>query len=635
LRGGNHLETQPINQDLETNPAGHATQQLQPGITLSNRYLIQGIIGIGGMSAVYRARDLHFPNVEKKVAVKEMVNSARDPVVKDSIVRNFEREANLLATLNHPAIPRIYDYFSQNERSYLILEFIEGKDLDAILKETVEVIPEDLVVNWAIELCDVLNYLHTHKPDPIIFRDIKPSNIMVNLSQHIVLVDFGIAKPFQVGPKGTMIGTEGYSPPEQYRGEATPLADIYALGATLHHVLTRKDPGIEAPFSFDERPIRQINPGVSAELEAIIYKAVQYNPENRFKSALDMREALRGVAALFRNHSKGPSEGTSNAQVENDKKPLWTFECEDEIRGAPNLSDGAILVGCYDNNLYALNASTGKFVWKYATEGGVVSKPAVFEGEVYFGSSDNRLYVVSLSNGKLTWTYPTEESIHSSPTLSEGHVFIGSDDNYLHAVNAFTGKRAWRYEAGSAVRSTPLVQQETVFFGTEGGDFFALDITGSLRWRHRSKRAVTSSPVSAQGLIYFGSVDWTVYALEVKSGWVVWKFRTGKATISTPCISGNYIYTGSTDGSIYCLDMHNGKKIWQYTTENQVTGSPIIYKESIYCGSVDGYMYCLDSRTGRLKWKFRTDGPITGTPIAGNDILYIGSLDRRMYALAV
>ena len=94
---------------------------------------------------------------------------------------------------------------------------------------------EEQVLTWAIELCDVLDYLHKHKPDPIIFRDMKPSNVMINHNGDIMLVDFGIAKTFQSGIKGTMIGTEGYSPPEQYRGEATPSADIYALGATIHH----------------------------------------------------------------------------------------------------------------------------------------------------------------------------------------------------------------------------------------------------------------------------------------------------------------------------------------------------------------------------------------------------------------
>ena len=164
-------------------------------------------------------RDLHFPNVVKQVAVKEMINTAPDPLVRETIVQNFEREANLLATLHHPSIPRIYDYFTVESRSYLVLEFIHGKDLEAIINETPGFLPENQVLSWAIELCDVLDYLHKHKPDPIIFRDMKPSNVMINHSGDVMLVDFGIAKTFQSGIKGTMIGTEGYSPPEQYRGE--------------------------------------------------------------------------------------------------------------------------------------------------------------------------------------------------------------------------------------------------------------------------------------------------------------------------------------------------------------------------------------------------------------------------------
>ena len=159
------------------------------------------------MGAVYRARDLHFPNVVKRVAVKEMISQVRDPAMRDTLIRNFEREANILATLEHPAIPRIYDYFSQNDRSYLILEFIDGKDLEALLAESQGFFPESQVIQWAIELCDVLSFLHHHKPEPIIFRDMKPSNIMINNFGHVVLIDFGIAKTFQIGEKGTMIGT--------------------------------------------------------------------------------------------------------------------------------------------------------------------------------------------------------------------------------------------------------------------------------------------------------------------------------------------------------------------------------------------------------------------------------------------
>ncbi|HEX7541967.1 MAG TPA: protein kinase, partial [Anaerolineales bacterium] len=138
--------------------------------------MIQEVIGVGGMGSVYRARDLHFPSVVKLVAVKEMINRAPDPLVRKTIVQNFEREANILATLNHPSIPRIYDYFSEDNRSYLVLEFIHGKDLEAVINETGGFLTEERVLGWAIELCDVLSFLHNHKPDPIIFRDMKPSN---------------------------------------------------------------------------------------------------------------------------------------------------------------------------------------------------------------------------------------------------------------------------------------------------------------------------------------------------------------------------------------------------------------------------------------------------------------------------
>lgn len=587
------------------------------------------------MGAVYSARDLHFPNVVKKVAVKEMINLARDPVVHDTIVRNFEREANILATLSHPAIPRIYDYFSHNERSYLILEFIEGKDLEAILNETPGFLPETQVVAWAVELCDVLSYLHNNKPEPIIFRDMKPSNVMINTHGHVVLVDFGIAKTFQTGQKGTMIGTEGYSPPEQYKGDATPLADIYAMGATLHHLLTRRDPRLEPPFSFSERMIRSINPNVSPELEAVIYTALQYNPADRFQSAEAMKEALLNAArktGLLPHVSVGSSAVKLSSTT---TKALWKFECEDEIRGSATVHENTLYVGAYDHNLYALQAGSGEFLWKYATEGGVVSKPVVFEGNVFIGSEDNRLHVISTRSGKVVWTYFTNGPIRSSPHIAEGHVFIGSDDAFLHAVNALSGRRAWRVDAGAPVRSTPLLKGEFIYFGSEAGDFFCIDLGGTVKWRFKAKRAITSSPVYADGVIYFGSVDTVLYALDAKTGYIIWRFRMSKPTISTPCLAENYVFTGSIDNGIYCVDIHSAKEVWRYQTDGQVTGSPVIHKDSLYCGSVDGSLYCLEYRTGRLRWKFPTKGPITATPVIHNDILYIGSTDHNVYAIAI
>jgi eukaryotic-like serine/threonine-protein kinase len=624
--------TKNINNPLKEDEGGESKRlQIRPGTTLVNRYVIQDVIGVGGMGSVYRARDLHFPNVVKLVAVKEMINNASDPLIRQTIVHNFEREANILATLNHSSIPRIYDYFSLEERSYLVLEFINGKDLEMIIEETEGFLAEEQVLVWAIELCDVLSFLHTHKPDPIIFRDMKPSNVMINQSQHVMLVDFGIAKPFQAGQKGTMIGTEGYSPPEQYRGEATPLADVYALGATLHHALTRRNPQLEPPFSFSERPVRKINPAISPEIESLITTALQYNPEDRFQSAEIMRDAL--VAAGHKTGILKRVGGTVAALQTSGLKPLWTFQCEDEIRSTPVHYDGSIYVGCYDHNLYCLNAVTGEFQWKYATDSGVVTRPAVYENNIYFGSEDQRLHVISARSGKVVWTYYTDGPVRSSPRIAEGHIFFGSDDAHIHAVNVLTGRAAWRFETAAPVRSTPFVTNEAVFSGCESGDFYCVDFSGELKWRFKAKLAVTSSPWVEEGVVYFGSLDSSFYALDTSAGWAIWRFRMGKGSIVSPCLAEGLIFTGSADSHIYAIDARTSREVWRFRTEHQVSGSPVIYKDSLYCGTADGYLYCLEYRTGRLRWKFSSQGPITGAPLVYNDIVYVGSADHFLYAL--
>ncbi|MDX9991406.1 MAG: serine/threonine-protein kinase [Anaerolineales bacterium] len=627
------METQLIDGESKNNRS--EAGQLSSGTNLGNRYVIQEVIGVGGMGSVYRARDLHFPNVVKLVAVKEMINQAPDPLVRQTIVQNFEREANILATLSHPSIPRIYDYFTLDNRSYLVLEFINGKDLEVVLSQSDAFLPEEQILSWGIELCDVLYFLHNHKPDPIIFRDMKPSNVMINQHNHIMLVDFGIAKAFQTGQKGTMIGTEGYSPPEQYRGEATSKADIYALGATLHHLLTRRDPRLEAPFSFGERPIRKINPNVSMELETVIGTALQYNPEDRYNAISDFKEAMIGAGRKtgLLNRMSNVSSISGGVLNSGGIKEIWAFHCEDELRGTPLLYNGTLHIGCYDNNLYALNAADGKFQWKYAADGGIVSRPVAYDDTIYFGSEDHRLHAVNARTGKLSWSYYTEDRIRSSPRIADNHIFFGSDDGHLHAVNIEANREAWKFDAGSPVRSSPFITNELIYFGCEAGDFFSLDYRGNVKWRYKAKRNITSSPWVQDNVAYFCSIDSHLYAVDAKSGWLIWRFRMEKPSIVSPIVVDNIILTGSADGNIYAVDAKSAKELWRFKTNHQVNGSPAVYKDCVYCGSVDGNLYCLEYKTGRLRWKYETKGPITGSPLVYDDIVYVGSHDHFVYAL--
>jgi len=628
-----HLDTHRITHSFDPDELPSVKGQLSAGTTLVKRYTIQDVVGVGGMGSVYRARDQHFPNVVKLVAVKEMINQAPDPLVRQTIVQNFEREANILATLSHASIPRIYDYFTVEDRSYLVLEFVHGKDIEQIISETSGFIPEESALAWGIELCDVLAFLHNHKPDPIIFRDMKPSNVMVNQHNHIILVDFGIARTFQSGQKGTMIGTEGYSPPEQYRGEATTLADIYALGATLHHLITRRDPRLEPPFSFAERPVRKINPAISVELEAVINTALQYNPQDRFPSVEAMKDALMAAGrktGLLNRISIAAAESPAQG---GGIKPLWTFQFEDEVRGAPLYLNGSLYAGCYDHNLYALSAASGEFMWKYPTDGGIVTRPAAFEGNIYFGSEDHRLHSVNARTGKVQWTHYTDGPVRSSPRIAENHVFVGSDDRFLHAVNLLTGRASWRFETAAEVRSTPFVTNEFVYIGCESGDLYCVSFRGEMKWRFKAKRAITSSPIIQDKVLYFNSLDGMLYALDAGTGWVIWRFRMDKGSVVTPCFEEGLVFTGSADGNIYAVEQRSAKEAWRFKTGHQVSGSPVVYKDALYCGAADGFLYCLDFRTGRLRWKYETKGPITSGPVIYDDIIYVGSTDHFLYAL--
>jgi len=625
------MSTLDTRQIRSTKPIAGADGTLAPGRVLQTRYEIMGILGLGGMSAVYQARDQRFPNVVKLCAVKEMKSTSLDPQMRAVAIQNFEREANILATLSHPAIPKVYDYFSEEARSYLVMEFIEGRDLEAILSEMTGFLPHEQVLEWAIQLCDVLQFLHEHTP-PIIFRDIKPSNIMLDKHGRLRLIDFGIAKNFQPGQKGTMIGTEGYSPPEQYRGIADQRTDIYALGATLHHLLTRQDPRVEPPFSFHERPVQVANPAVPNELAQVVIRALEYEPDRRYASAEEMKRALISLRpvniARYGAITSGHLENT-------DIMPLWTFACEDEIRSSPTLHNGVLYVTAYDHNLYALDAMSGKFMWKYATDGGIAGSPCVHEDRVVFGSDDRVVYCVNAQTGRIAWTCPTQGRVRSSPRIQFGHAFFGSDDRYLYAVNLQSGRVAWKTEVEGEVRSSPAIGDDTIYFGDEGGSFFCMDIRGTVKWRYHTKRGVTSSPALhlESQLVVVGSQDGTLYGFDAQTGWVVWRFRTGKAVISSPTIVDGMVYVGSADNNVYAVEMKTGRQVWKYTTEGQVNSSPVIGGGSLYVGSVDGSVYSLDARTGGLRWRVRTNGPVISSPLFDEDVVYIGSNDRLVYAL--
>lgn len=252
------------------------------GQTIDGIYEIQSLLGQGGTAKVYLATD----RSQQRWAVKEI------PKQDSRAVQQALAEANLLKQLDHPALVRVIDVVDTPDALYVIEDCVDGESLDAILQSHGAQSPK-AVVEWGIQLCDALAYLHTRHP-AIIYRDVKPANILLRHDGTLCIVDFGSAREYDEsgGKDAVYLGTQGYAAPEQFgaQGQTDPRTDVYGLGATLHHLVTGHNP-CDTPWT--RHPIRHWNPRLDPQLEAMIEKCTHPNPDCRYSSCAAVQDALR------------------------------------------------------------------------------------------------------------------------------------------------------------------------------------------------------------------------------------------------------------------------------------------------------------------------------------------------------
>lgn len=283
--------------DLVTSPANLATG-LVPGTSLQQgRYVIARALGEGGMGSVLLAKDTRLAN--KLTVIKVLNAESSDPQKLQEDVRNFKREAETLAHLDHPLIPDVTDHFEEGLHYYMVMDYVEGENLEDWLARTARPMDEHDALRYALEVLDILEYLARQQP-AIVHRDIKPANIIIGTKdRHAHLVDFGIARTDTASDgnlrKTTALGTPGYAPPEQYQGFADPRSDLYALAATLHHLVTNRDPGEYAPFQFPAA--RTLNPKLSQRLEQVLTRGLKTDASERYQTAIQMRADLEALVA--------------------------------------------------------------------------------------------------------------------------------------------------------------------------------------------------------------------------------------------------------------------------------------------------------------------------------------------------
>ena len=314
---------------------------IAPNTIVGGRYRVMKPLGGGGMKLVYLAEDLRL--AARPCALAEMVDTFTSPETQKQAVAAFQREADMLAQLSNEHIPRVFDRFSDQNHHYLVMEYIEGITLEQKINENAGKLPEGEVIDVALQVLDTLEYLHNLEP-PVIYRDLKPSNVMLTPSEQVKLIDFGIARLFQPLSNATMIGTQGYAPPEQYRGKVEFRSDLYALGATMHHSLSGRDPALEPPFSFP--PLRSLCPDVTPALCELVDQALKYDVVLRVADAAEFRQRLMAIKSgtpMTVPQRNSPTGQASRPQL---KLPLSGVKSKEQQASAPTMLSNAIDTEC-------------------------------------------------------------------------------------------------------------------------------------------------------------------------------------------------------------------------------------------------------------------------------------------------
>src|SRR5712691_2341920 len=272
------------------------SRSLTPGSRLQGgRYVIKKVLGEGGMGAALLATDIRLDS--KPVVIKELISDHTDPAKRQEDVQNFKREMITLAHIDHPLIPNVTDHFQEGPRYFMVQEYIEGENLEERMDRLNAPMKEREVLGYASEVLDVLDYLAQQTP-PVVHRDIKPANIIIGAKDRRAhLVDFGIARADVARnarrKQTSALGTPGYAPPEQYQGNADPRSDLYALAATLHHLLTNRDPRNHPPFTYP--PARTLNPQLSPAIERVLTRALTNDINQRYQSAAAMKRDIDDI----------------------------------------------------------------------------------------------------------------------------------------------------------------------------------------------------------------------------------------------------------------------------------------------------------------------------------------------------
>jgi outer membrane protein assembly factor BamB len=661
-----------------SSPLSQEVEKLEDAAVLLNqRYRVLTSVGIGGFGTIYKVQDIQ--QADALFAIKQINLINLSPAQIIEATEAFHREVRMLSSLHHENLPRIYDSFTDPQHWYMVMDFIEGETLEQYLaaKSTATrssgtpFMPINEIIPIGMQLCAVLAYLHKQQP-PIIFRDLKPSNIMRTTQGHLFLIDFGIARQFKPGKaKDTIpLGSPGYAPPEQYgKAQTTPGADIYSFGVLLHQLLSGEDPS-EHTFQF--APLRMYGGSDLMELEALIQRMVHKEVEQRPKidevkevfQHLQARDHLPygNVFALPQPQGTGTWPQSVGASV-NPSSPIQQQVPFPQARAVPGkqpprrrfiMALGAVTLfgtGWFASSEWSHGISPAAkngadsapsdttsgsgspgANWIFDI-GGLTAPPAVADGMVYAAAGWN-LYAVDATSGQQKWSFATLNSVISTPLVANGIVYGASQNTNIFAIDAISGLQKWSSSITGDLYM-PTIANGIVYISSDDENIYAVDATsGQQKWSFQNSSILTV----VNDVVYGSSNNGSLYAIDATSGQKKWSFLI-KGSVNTHftmlTVVNDVAYGSLNNGSLYAIDATSGQKKWSFLSLNSVDASfPVtVANNMVYIGSFEGIIYAIDAETGRKKWAFQTGNEVYSMPVVVNDIVYVGSNDSNIYAI--
>nr|BBH93747.1 hypothetical protein KTA_19460 [Thermogemmatispora argillosa] len=566
-------ELEPLT--LEEPADSRSLVPLWPGTVLRERYHILRILGRGGSGAVYEASDLH--EGERRVAIKEIVAFHLEPRVAVETMAAFYREASLLATLRHPSIPEVYEYFTEQDCCYLVMEFIQGETLEARLQRSRGGrLPLDEALEIAIQLCSVLEYLHS-RPVPIVFHDLKPANIMLDSAAgRVCLIDFGIARRFKPEQSRDVLvlGSPGYAAPEQYgREQSTPQADIYGLGATLHQMITGVDPS-EAPLHFGR--LRSFDPSLPAELDELVARMVEISPRKRPASAAEVRRQLE----LIRLHLPRSLRTSRRERRRQPLAPPPGKRQRPEAQPAPTLSRRLLLIA----GPFVLGTVVG-IVGAHELDLPLVPASASLQTPTVFARTPAALTLLPRVSVRLAFSYAG----HQAPVRA---VAFSSDAQYLASGDLAHSVQVWE----------PL--------------------SGELLLRYDDHRAAITSLAWLPGMpvLASSSEDGTVQVWDVlqRRRLLVYRGHRGAVRAVRGCGVG-WFASGGADGTVQVWDARTGERSLLLVEEQRAPVNAVSWsRTATLLASADqlGNVLLWDIGSARLSARQSVVDVLSGKPVA-------------------